>query len=141
MQEMPRSVSMTRTRELRSRMTGKLSCPVLKAGRKEQSFLPSDQIAVEQADHKHDWRGHRSINGQIGLRVPKRVIQAKCRPYLQRGKPIHRRERIDDSVYTIIAQFQQEYRGLVGQAAIKLLIETAAPEPASRRSLARSRRW
>src|SRR6266566_1315947 len=30
---------------------------------------------------------------------------------------------------------------LVGQAAIKLLIETAAPEPASRRSLARSRRW
>jgi hypothetical protein len=94
-------------------MKGQPSRPVLKAGRNERSFLPSDQIAVEQADHKHDRRGHRSINGQIGLRVPKRVIRAKCRPYLQRGKPIHLRERIDDSVYTIIAQFQQEYRGLV----------------------------
>jgi hypothetical protein len=63
---------------------------------------------VEQADHKHDWRGQRSINGQIGLRVPKRVIRAKGCPYLQRGKPIHRQERINDAVYTIIAQFQQE---------------------------------
>ncbi|HLZ59907.1 MAG TPA: group II intron reverse transcriptase/maturase, partial [Ktedonosporobacter sp.] len=71
------------------------------------------EIAVEQADHKHDRRGHRSINGQIGLRVPRQVILAKCRPYLRQGKPIHRAERLNDSVYTIMAQFQQEYRGLV----------------------------
>ncbi len=81
--------------------------------RSERAHFLGYEIAVEQADHKHDRRGHRSLNGQIGLRVPKRVIQVKCRPYLQRGKPIHRRECIDDSVYTIIAQFQQEYRGLV----------------------------
>src|SRR5207247_4682191 len=49
----------------------------------------------------------------IGRRAPKRGSAPKRRPYLQRGKPIHLRERIDDSVYTIIAQFQQEYRGLV----------------------------
>ncbi len=86
---------------------------LLTHARSERARFLGYEIAVEQADHKHDRRGHRSINGQIGLRVPKRVIQAKCRPYLQRGKPIHLRERIDDSVYTIIAQFQQEYRGLV----------------------------
>ena len=86
---------------------------LLTHARSERARFLGYEIAVEQADHKRDWRGHRSINGQIGLRVPKRVTQAKCRPYLQRGKPIHLRERIDDSVYTIIAQFQQEYRGLV----------------------------
>jgi hypothetical protein len=86
---------------------------LLTHARSERARFLGYEIAVEQADHKHDWRGHRSINGQIGLKVPRQVIQAKCRPYLQRGKPIHLRERIDDSVYTIIAQFQQEYRGLV----------------------------
>ena len=86
---------------------------LLTHARLERARFLGYEIAVEQADHKHDWRGHRSINGQIGLRVPKQVIVAKCRPYLHRGKPIHLRERIDDSVYTIIAQFQQEYRGLV----------------------------
>jgi Type II intron maturase/Reverse transcriptase (RNA-dependent DNA polymerase) len=86
---------------------------LLTHARSEHARFLGYEIAVEHDDHKHDWRGHRSINGQIGLRVPKQVIRAKCRLYLQRGKPIHRRERINDSVYTIIAQFQQEYRGLV----------------------------
>ncbi len=45
--------------------------------------------------------------------VPMRVIRAKCLPFLSRGKPIHRKERTEDTVYSIIAQFQQEYRGLV----------------------------
>ena len=71
------------------------------------------QIVVLNNDHKHDRRGHRSINGQIGLKVPMQVIQAKCHPFLRQGKPIHRAERTNDSVYSIIAQFQQEYRGLV----------------------------
>lgn len=71
------------------------------------------EIVVCNCDHKHDWRGHRSINGQIGLKVPMRVIRAKCLPFLSRGKPIHRKERTEDTVYSIIAQFQQEYRGLV----------------------------
>lgn len=37
-------VLMTRAISLRSRMRGKLSCPVLKAGRRERSLLPSYQI-------------------------------------------------------------------------------------------------
>jgi len=71
------------------------------------------EIVVFNNDHKHDWRGHRSLNGQIGLKVPMKVIRAKCLPFLLKGKPIHRKERTEDTVYSIIAQFQQEYRGLV----------------------------
>lgn len=57
--------------------------------------------------------GKRSINGQIGFRVPKDVIEEKCQDYTEEGKPIHRPEMMKDSVYTIISTYQAEYRGLV----------------------------
>lgn len=75
-------------------------------------FLGYD-IMVLQEDHKHDRRGHRCSNGQIALKAPTTVIQAKCAPYLLHGKPTLRKERTNDTVYSIIAQFQQEYRGFV----------------------------
>lgn len=75
-------------------------------------FLGYD-ILVLQEDHKHDRRGHRSINGQIALKVPAKVIQTKCAPYLLHGKPVLRKERTNDTIYSIMAQFQQEYRGFV----------------------------
>jgi group II intron reverse transcriptase/maturase len=74
-------------------------------------FLGYD-IVVLNNNHKHDWRGHRSINGQIGLKVPRQVIAEKCQPYLRRGKPVHRKDRTEDTVYSIIVQYQQEFRGL-----------------------------
>lgn len=46
------------------------------------------------------------------------VIRAKCQPFLRQGKPVHRAERTNDTVYSIIAQFQQEYRGLVEYYAL-----------------------
>src|SRR5712691_8959426 len=98
MQEMPRSVSMTRTRELRSRMTGKLSRPVLKAGRKEQSFLPSDQIATLQQDRILSKRTQmqkqstkcQNINEKIGLRVQRAGLIEKGNRYKKRGRVMHR---------------------------------------------------
>ena len=75
-------------------------------------FLGYD-ITLLHNNHKHDRRGHRSINGQIALQVPKELIQAKCAPFLRHGKPILRKERTNDTVYSIISQFQQEYRGFV----------------------------
>src|SRR5262249_54435281 len=39
-------------------------------------------------------------------------VRAHCAPYLRHGKPIHRTERLNDSVFSIISQFQQEYRGV-----------------------------
>src|SRR5579862_3232895 len=43
MQRRMPGVLITRAISLRSRMRGKLSCPVLKAGRRERSLLPSYQ--------------------------------------------------------------------------------------------------
>jgi group II intron reverse transcriptase/maturase len=71
------------------------------------------EIVTLHNDRKLDQRGHRSINGQIGLKVPTDVVQEKCERYLRHGKPIHRGELIDDSVFSIVAQYQQEYRGIV----------------------------
>ena len=71
------------------------------------------EIVVLNNNHKHDWRGHRSINGQIGLKVPMQVIRAKSQLYRRQGKPVARKERAEDTPYSIIAQYQQEYRGLV----------------------------
>ena len=64
------------------------------------------------ADDKRDQRGHRSINAGIGLKVPAGVIRAKIKPYTHCGKPIRRTERIIDADYSIVAQFQAEFRGV-----------------------------
>jgi hypothetical protein len=71
----------------------------------------SYNIVVFQNNQKRDRRGKRSINGQIGLQVPMDVIKAKCASYQKNGKPTHRKERTDDTVYSIISQYQQEFRG------------------------------
>lgn len=69
-------------------------------------------LVVLHNDRKRDRRGYRSINGQIGLHVPVEVIKAKCILYQKSGKPVQRKERSNDTVYSIIAQYQQEFRGL-----------------------------
>jgi group II intron reverse transcriptase/maturase len=71
------------------------------------------EVTVLRNNHKLDRRGHRSINGQIALQVPKDVIRAKCQRYLRHGKPIHRSELAHDSVFSIVAHYQQIYRGIV----------------------------
>jgi group II intron reverse transcriptase/maturase len=48
----------------------------------------------------------------IGLKVPADVIRAKCAPYLHRGKPVRRTERTVDTDFSIVAQFQSEFRGV-----------------------------
>ena len=81
-------------------------------GRTQAARFLGYQIVVLHADHKHDQRGHRSINAGIGLKVPADVIRAKCAPYLHHGKPIRRTERIVDTDFSIVAQFQAEFRGV-----------------------------
>jgi hypothetical protein len=67
-------------------------------------FLGYDLVALNN-DQKRDRRGHRSINGQIGLRVPQEVVHAKCACYLRRGKAIHRPELLHDAPYSIVVQY------------------------------------
>jgi group II intron reverse transcriptase/maturase len=53
-----------------------------------------------------------SVNGVIGLRVPRTVITAKLAPYLKHGKPGHRPELINLDDPEIISAYGAEYRGL-----------------------------
>ncbi len=70
------------------------------------------EIVNQHSDTKHT-HGKRYVNGTIGLRVPRDVILKKCAPYLRNSKPIHRPERMDDSDFSIVERYQQEYRGIV----------------------------
>ncbi|WP_019030663.1 reverse transcriptase/maturase family protein, partial [Salinispora arenicola] len=70
------------------------------------------EITVQHGDHMHH-RGNRTVNGTIGLRVPKTVIKAKCARYLQRGEPAHRTRLVNHDDHTIIATYGAEYRGIV----------------------------
>jgi hypothetical protein len=54
----------------------------------------------------------RSINGIVGLRLPANVLQEKCERYQKNKKVVHRAELLCESDYTIIARYQQEYRGI-----------------------------
>lgn len=71
------------------------------------------EVTTIHEDRARDRLGRRSINGNVGLRVPADVIAAKCRLYMRNGKPVHRTERLNDSPFSIIEQYQSEYRGLV----------------------------
>lgn len=71
------------------------------------------EIVVQQANDQHDHRGRRCINGNIGLRVPARVIHERCARFLQHGQIATRPELLHDDDFSIIARYQAEYRGLV----------------------------
>ncbi len=69
-------------------------------------------IVAQHADDKLT-SGKRSINGRLGLRVPEEAITRRCAQYMRRGKPWHRPQMHSDDDYSIIAQYQAEYRGVV----------------------------
>ena len=71
------------------------------------------EVHTMHADDKRDPRGQRAINGGIGLRVPRHVINEHCAQFLRRGKPAHLPERLNDSAYSMIVRYQAEYGGLV----------------------------
>jgi group II intron reverse transcriptase/maturase len=54
----------------------------------------------------------RCINGVIGLRLPKDVLEEKCGCYEKGNIAMHRPELQENSDYTIITTYQLEYRGM-----------------------------
>lgn len=70
------------------------------------------EIVNQQSDVKHTNK-RRSANGRIGLLVPREVVQKKCARYKRNGKVVHLNERVLNSDYDIVLQYQQEYRGIV----------------------------
>lgn len=81
--------------------------------REGRAYFLGYEIHVLHANGKHDHRGQRCINGAIGLRVPKEVIDKHCAKYMRHGKPWHLMQRTVDSTYSIVAQYQTEYQGVV----------------------------
>ena len=80
--------------------------------RTETARFLNYEVHVVQNDRKQT-NGRRSVNAQIGFRVPKDVIHKKCQDYTEKGKPIHRAEMLNESDFTIISTYQAEYRGAV----------------------------
>jgi group II intron reverse transcriptase/maturase len=89
----------------------------LTRARTEAARFLGYELVGQDADDKH-WRRvrRRRINGAPGLEVPVVVIREKCSKYMKHGKPIQRAERLNDSDFTIVAQYQAEYRGVAQYA-------------------------
>ena len=81
-------------------------------GRTQAARFLGYEVTVQQSDTRLDANGLRSVNGNIGLRVPPDVVRAKCAAYMRGGKPVHRAERLHDSPYSIVSQYQVEFRGI-----------------------------
>ena len=71
------------------------------------------EIVVQHADHKVTGKG-RSINGTVGLRVPRDVITAKSAPYLQRGKPERLNHMVNEDDHTIVRTYGAAVPGVGG---------------------------
>ncbi len=81
-------------------------------GRTEAARFLGYEVVVQGSDTKLDARGRRTVNGIIGLRVPSDVVRAKSAAYMRGGKPQQRGERRHDSPYSIVEQYQREFRGV-----------------------------
>ena len=71
------------------------------------------EIRCVQCDTKHDSRGARSVNGHIALRLPAEAQETRCRKYQENGTIIHRTHLLNDSDFSIVAQYGMEYAGYV----------------------------
>lgn len=81
--------------------------------RTQKAHFLGYEVHILHADDKHDHRGQRCINGSVGLRVPPSVKKAQCAKYMRGGKPIHLPQRLSSDAYSIVNQYQAEYRGVV----------------------------
>ena len=78
-------------------------------------FLGYEVTTIQDDAKRSRFKGvmRRSVNGQIGLRIPHDVLQEKCNRYKRKGKAVHRTELTNESDYTILMTYQLEYRGIV----------------------------
>lgn len=86
------------------------------AGTKAARFLNYEIRAQKADDYIAD--GRRTVNGVIGLYIPKDVIDKKCADYMKNGKTIHRGDLLRDDDFSIVSRYQSEYRGIVQYYAL-----------------------
>jgi group II intron reverse transcriptase/maturase len=118
----PRSEAETIKQQLRNFLQEELKLSLseektlITHARKESAKFLGYEIRTLQNNRKQaKVRGktRRSVNGRIGLCVPRTVLIEKCNRYQKRGKAIHRTTLLNESDYTIITTYQSEYRGIV----------------------------
>jgi len=80
--------------------------------RTEAARFLSYQISASQDDTRQTNR-KRSVNGGMRLRVPPDLVKKKCQKYQNNNTPIHRKELTNNTGYSIVAQYQSEFRGFV----------------------------
>ena len=84
--------------------------------RSEAARFLGYEVVVLQDDKKRfitrEGKDRRSINGRVGLQVPKDVLEAKCQRYRKGKRAIHRAEMEHESDFTIIATYQLEFQGI-----------------------------
>ena len=71
------------------------------------------EIKAQRANDYIDPKGRRGANGAIALFVPAKVIESKCQSFKRNGKVTHRNELLQEDDFSIVQQFQAEYRGLI----------------------------
>jgi group II intron reverse transcriptase/maturase len=92
------------------------------------------EVTARQENAKQKLRGTpqgavskaRSINGRIGLCMPKDVLKEKCKRYQRNGKTKDRPELRNESDYAIISTYQLEYRGIVNYYRLAFNLHTAS---------------
>lgn len=57
-------------------------------------------------------RNGRSVNGHIGLRTPRKVVEENSKTHMRGGKATHRTELLYLSDYDIVMAYQSRYRGI-----------------------------
>jgi hypothetical protein len=80
---------------------------------KSARFLGYEVTTLHSNSKQHPKLHSRTINGQMGLKVPIALIKNKCTKYMRNGKPASLTGRINDTDYSIVAKYQAEYRGFV----------------------------
>jgi Type II intron maturase len=80
--------------------------------RTERARFLGYEVTTKHADRSIT-RGRRTVNGTIGLYVPKTVIRAKCAEYMERGKPARLPQRSNWDDHGIVASYGAECRGVV----------------------------
>jgi len=60
----------------------------------------------------------RSVNGLIGLYVPKDAIESRCKAYMANGRPTQRTNLLHASDYQIVTRYQGVFRGLANYYAM-----------------------
>jgi group II intron reverse transcriptase/maturase len=71
-----------------------------------------EKRTIRDTNHRGIKTKCRSINGRVGLRIPREVIEEKCRTYKRGQTVVHRAELIEESDYSIMTKYQLEYRGI-----------------------------